>query len=190
MTPLLTLAAPVMAVVAVAVAKVMGRPVLFRQVRSGRDGRRVRIVKFRTMTDAVDTEGALLPDAERLVPLGRFLRASSLDELPQLWSIVSGETSLIGPRPLPTAYDERYSPEQARRLAVRPGLTGWAQVHGRNAISWPERLAYDVWYVDHATWRVDLSILVRTLAMVVSRQGVQAEGHATMPEFTGGPPPP
>jgi lipopolysaccharide/colanic/teichoic acid biosynthesis glycosyltransferase len=184
-TPVVALAAPVMGVVAVAVARVMGRPVLFRQVRSGKGGQPVRIVKFRTMTHAVDEQGRLLPDADRLVLLGRFLRSTSLDELPQLWSIVSGETSLIGPRPLPSAYDERYSPEQARRLAVRPGLTGWAQVHGRNAISWPERLSLDGWYVDHATWRVDLSILVRTLAVVLTRSGVRAEGHATMPEFTG-----
>jgi sugar transferase EpsL len=142
-------------------------------------------MKFRTMTDAVDADGRLLPDADRLVPLGRFLRSSSLDELPQLLSIVAGDTSLIGPRPLPPAYDERYSPAQARRLAARPGLTGWAQVHGRNAISWPERLSLDAWYVDHATWKVDLAILVRTLVMVVRREGVTAEGHATMPEFTG-----
>jgi len=176
-----------MAVVALAVARVLGRPVLFRQVRSGRAGRPVGILKFRTMTDAVDGDGRLLPDAERLVPLGRFLRASSLDELPQLWSIVVGDMSLIGPRPLPMAYDERYSASQARRLVTRPGLTGWAQVHGRNAISWTEKLALDSWYVDHATWRVDLSIVMRTLRMVVARTGVQAEGHATMPEFTGSP---
>ena len=184
-TPVVVVSAPVMVLVALAVAKVLGRPVLFRQVRSGRGGEPVRIAKFRTMTEAVDDGGELLPDADRLMGLGRVLRGTSLDELPQLWSIVTGEMSLIGPRPLPVAYDERYSPEQARRLLIRPGLTGWAQVHGRNAVSWPERLALDVWYVEHASWRVDLSIVARTLSMLVTRRGVQAEGHATMPEFTG-----
>jgi len=184
-TPALLVAAPVMAVVAAAVAAVMGRPLLFRQVRSGQGGKPIRIMKFRTMTDAVDPDGVPLPDGDRLVPLGRALRGTSLDELPQLWSVLSGDMSLIGPRPLPPAYDERYSPAQARRLAVRPGLTGWAQVNGRNAVSWPERLSLDGWYVEHATWRVDLTIVARTIGVLVSRRGVRAEGHATMPEFMG-----
>jgi len=183
--PVLVVTAPVMAVVAAAVAAVMGRPVLFRQVRSGQGGRPIRIMKFRTMIDAVGPDGQPLPDHDRLVPLGRALRGTSLDELPQLWSVVTGDMSLIGPRPLPPAYDERYSPAQARRLTVRPGLTGWAQVNGRNTISWSEKFALDAWYVTHASWRVDLSIVARTVELLLTRRGVRAEGHATMPEFMG-----
>jgi lipopolysaccharide/colanic/teichoic acid biosynthesis glycosyltransferase len=188
-SPVVVVTAPLTAVVAVAVAKNLGRPVLVRQVRSGKNGRPIRIAKFRSMTEAVDHAGKALPDVQRLSGLGRFLRASSLDELPQLATVVSGEMSLIGPRPLPAAYDERYTTEQARRLAVRPGLTGWAQVHGRNEVAWPDRLALDVWYVEHASWRLDLSIVVRTVWMLVRTRGVPAEGHTTMPEFTGSPAP-
>ena len=184
-SPVVVVTAPVAAVIAVAVAKNLGRPVLFRQVRSGKNGRPIRIAKFRSMTEAVDHAGQALPDAQRLSRLGRFLRASSLDELPQLTAVLSGEMSLIGPRPLPSAYDERYTDEQARRLGVRPGLTGWAQVHGRNEVAWPDRLALDVWYVEHASWRIDLSIVVRTVWMLLAATGLPADGHATMPEFTG-----
>lgn len=183
-SPVVALAAPIMAVVAAAVAQTLGRPILFRQVRSGHDGEPISVVKFRTMTEAA-TDEEPSTDAERSVGFGRFLRASSLDELPQLAAVLSGQMSLIGPRPLPTIYVDRYTPEQARRLAARPGLTGWAQVHGRNEVPWPDRLALDVWYVEHASWRVDLSILVRTVGMLLTARGVRAQGHATMPEFTG-----
>ncbi|MEO7825788.1 MAG: sugar transferase, partial [Allosphingosinicella sp.] len=144
--------APVLAAVAVAVATRLGRPVLFRQVRPGLGGKPFRLVKFRTMLDAVDSEGRPLDDSRRLTPFGRLLRASSLDELPELWNVLKGDMSLVGPRPLLMHYLPLYSPEQARRHDVRPGLTGWAQVNGRNALSWPEKLALDTWYVDHRSF--------------------------------------
>jgi lipopolysaccharide/colanic/teichoic acid biosynthesis glycosyltransferase len=137
------------------------------------------------MTNERDPDGALLPDERRLTPLGRRLRASSLDELPQLWSVIKGDMSLVGPRPLPLAYVDRYSPSQRRRLDARPGITGWAQVNGRNALSWPDKLALDVWYVDNASPRIDAVILLRTIWSVIKRDGVSADGHATMPEFMG-----
>ncbi|MEL6893539.1 MAG: sugar transferase [Actinomycetota bacterium] len=179
---------PVAAVVALAVRFRLGRPVLFRQDRAGRNGTPIGVAKFRSMTDDRDETGDLLPDGDRLPAFGRTLRATSLDELPQLWSIAKGDMSLVGPRPLPMAYVERYDDRQRRRLDARPGLTGWAQVHGRNAVDWPERLELDVWYVEHASWRVDLDILRRTAAMVLRRDGVSADGQATMHEFMGTPP--
>ncbi len=168
-----------MAVVAVAVRRNLGRPVFFRQVRPGLDGRPFTLVKFRTMRDG---EGS---DAERLTPFGSWLRATSIDELPELWNVLRGDMSLVGPRPLFTKYLERYSSHQARRHEVRPGLTGLAQVEGRNLLSWEARFERDVTYVD--TWTVvgDLRILGRTLWAVFTRQGISAEGHATMPEFEG-----
>ena len=164
----------------------IGRPVFFTQTRPGLGGRPFQLIKFRTMTNARDGEGAYLPDNKRLTSFGRFLRASSLDELPELCNILKGEMSLVGPRPLLMQYLERYSMEQARRHDVRPGITGWAQIHGRNAVAWEERFALDVWYVDnHSLW-LDLRILARTLSHVIRREGISAEGHATMPEFMGG----
>jgi lipopolysaccharide/colanic/teichoic acid biosynthesis glycosyltransferase len=176
---LLVVLAPVLAVVAVAVRFRLGRPVLFRQTRPGLGGRPFEIVKFRTMRDSPGT------DADRLTPLGRRLRALSLDELPELWNVVRGDMSLVGPRPLLRAYVDRYTPEQARRHEVRPGITGWAQVHGRNAVGWDERLALDVFYVEQWSLRLDLRILFRTVAQVARREGISADGHATMPEFEG-----
>jgi lipopolysaccharide/colanic/teichoic acid biosynthesis glycosyltransferase len=176
---------PLIAATAVAVRLRLGSPVLFRQQRAGRDGEPIDIVKFRSMTDARGDDGELLPDSDRLPRFGRTLRATSLDELPQLFSVAKGDMSLIGPRPLPMAYVARYSPEQRRRLEAMPGITGWAQVQGRNALAWPDKLRFDVWYVDHASWRVDAKILVLTFKAVFGRGGVAADGHVTMPEFTG-----
>ncbi len=181
---LLILAVP-LAVLAWQVRRKLGSPVLFTQVRPGLHGKPFRMVKFRTMTDARDATGALLTDAQRLTPFGRFLRASSLDELPELWNVLRGEMSLVGPRPLLMEYLPLYSPEQARRHKVRPGITGWAQVNGRNAISWADKFALDVWYVDnHSLW-LDLRILWLTVRKVVVRDGISAEGEATMPRFEG-----
>lgn len=184
----LVVLAPVMAAVAVAVAVALGRPVFFRQERPGLHGRPFRLIKFRTMLDSVDSDGNPLDDAQRLTRFGRFLRASSLDELPELWNVLTGDMSLVGPRPLLMRYLPLYSPEQARRHDVRPGLTGWSQVNGRNALSWPDKLALDVWYVDHRSLRLDLRILLMTVAKVVSRSGIAAEGSETMPEFRGDEP--
>jgi len=181
----LAVLSPVIAAVALVVRLRMGRPLLFRQQRAGRGGRPITVTKVRTMTHARGSDGTQLADLDRLTPLGRRLRASSLDEVPQLWSVLKGDMSLVGPRPLPLAYVERYSAEQRRRLDAKPGITGWAQVHGRNALSWPEKLALDVWYVDNASLRVDGEIVIRTLSAVLFRRGVSAEGHATMPEFMG-----
>lgn len=181
----LALAAPVVLVIALAIRASMGRPVLFRQVRPGLHGRLFCIYKFRTMTDARDAQGRLLPDGDRLTLLGRFLRSTSLDELPQLWNVLRGEMSLVGPRPLLPEYLDRYTPEQARRHEVRPGITGWAQVNGRNATTWEERLRQDVWYVDNWSLWLDFKILWMTVVKVLRREGVSKEGHATMPEFMG-----
>ncbi|MFN3943462.1 MAG: sugar transferase [Allosphingosinicella sp.] len=181
----LILLSPVLAGTAAAVALALGRPVLFRQVRPGLHGRPFTLIKFRTMRDAVDADGRPLSDAERLTRFGRFLRSTSLDELPELWNVLRGDMSLVGPRPLLMAYLERYSPEQARRHEVRPGLTGWSQVNGRNAIGWPEKFALDVWYVDNRSFLLDLRILFMTLGEVFGRRGISAEGSATMPEFLG-----
>jgi len=163
----------------------LGRPVFFKQTRPGLHGRRFRLVKFRTMTDARDPTGQLLPDAERLTAFGRFLRASSLDELPELWNVLKGEMSLVGPRPLLVEYLPLYSTEQARRHEVRPGITGWAQVNGRNALGWEEKFKLDVWYVDNRTLWLDIKILWLTVRKVLVRDGISAAGEATMPRFTG-----
>lgn len=169
----------------VLVHRKLGSPVLFRQVRPGLHGRPFMMVKFRTMTDERGADGELLPDAQRLTAFGRFLRASSLDELPELWNVLRGEMSLVGPRPLLMEYLPLYSPEQARRHEVRPGITGWAQVNGRNALSWEERFKLDIWYVDHRSLWLDLRILWLTVRKVIVREGISAQGDATMPRFTG-----
>ncbi|HYG46430.1 MAG TPA: sugar transferase [Allosphingosinicella sp.] len=181
----LILLAPLIALVALAVAFALGRPVFFRQVRPGLGGRPFRLVKFRTMLDAVDAQGKPLDDSERLTSFGRFLRATSLDELPELWNVLKGDMSLVGPRPLLMHYLPLYSPEQARRHEVRPGLTGWTAVNGRNALSWPQKFALDIWYVDNRSFILDLKILLMTVAKVFLRTGIAAEGSATMPEFRG-----
>jgi sugar transferase EpsL len=163
----------------------IGSPVLFRQQRPGLHGRPFYLFKFRTMSNRRDEAGNLLPDADRLTRLGRFLRATSLDELPQLWNVLRGELSLVGPRPLLMDYLPRYSPEQARRHDVMPGITGWAQVNGRNAITWDEKFRLDVWYVDNWSIWLDFKILGLTLLKVIRRDGIRSEGHATMPPFLG-----
>ena len=174
-----------MAIVAALVRVRLGAPVLFKQQRLGLNGRLFTIYKFRTMTNARDAAGAVLPDAQRLTPLGRFLRATSLDELPELFNALKGEMSLVGPRPLLSEYLDRYTPEQERRHDLRPGITGWAQVNGRNALTWDEKFAHDLWYVDHVSlWR-DLKIILLTLLGLFNRQGVSHAGHDTMPEFRG-----
>jgi len=183
-TPALVLSLPVQAVVAAAVRWRLGSPVLFRQQRPGLHGQVFTMRKFRTMLD-VDEARGLVTDEQRLTPFGSFLRSTSFDELPTLWNIVRGDMSLVGPRPLLVGYLDRYSPEQARRHDVRPGLTGLAQVSGRNALTWEERLALDVAYVDTRSMALDLRILWRTVATVLRREGVSATGHVTMPEFTG-----
>jgi len=182
---LLVLLAPLMALTALAVRIRLGRPVIFVQPRPGKGGRIFRLYKFRTMREVHGPDGAPLPDAERLTGLGRVLRASSLDELPELWNVLRGDMSLVGPRPLLVEYLDRYSPRQARRHEVRPGITGLAQVGGRNLLGWDERLELDVRYVDERTFWLDLKILLLTLGTVVRREGITGEGHATMPEFTG-----
>lgn len=163
----------------------LGSPVLFRQQRPGLNGRPFNMVKFRTMTDARAPDGSLLPDAQRLTAFGRFLRSSSLDELPELWNVLRGDMSLVGPRPLLMEYLPLYSAEQARRHEVRPGITGWAQVNGRNALTWDQKFKLDVWYVDHRSMTLDLRILFLTLLRVVQREGITAAGDASMPRFTG-----
>ena len=183
----LLLTAPVMVGVAAAVALSMGRPVLFEQERPGRYGRIFHLYKFRTMRDAKGPDGRDLPDAERLTRVGEFLRRTSLDELPQLVNVLRGELSLVGPRPLLVRYLERYSPEQARRHDVLPGITGWAQVSGRNALSWEDKFAHDVWYVDHWSLWLDVKILLRTIGAVLGARGVSQDGHVTMTEFMGSP---
>jgi lipopolysaccharide/colanic/teichoic acid biosynthesis glycosyltransferase len=174
---------PVVAVLALLVRTKLGAPVLFRQERPGLGGRIFQLVKFRTMTDERDARGDLLPDHVRLTAFGRWLRASSLDELPELWNVLRGEMSLVGPRPLLVRYLERYTAEQHRRHEVPPGITGWAQINGRNAISWDEKFALDVWYVDNRTLLLDVRILVLTVTQVFRRHGISAAGEATMPEF-------
>lgn len=188
LTGLLVLA-PVLAIIAALVALFLGRPVLFRQKRIGLGGRQFELMKFRSMTDARDSEGQLLPDSERLTKFGRFLRASSLDELPELWNVVRGDLSLVGPRPLLVEYLPLYNAHQARRHEVRPGITGWAQINGRNATSWEDRFDLDVWYVDHQSLRLDVCILAQTIGVVIRGAGIHAEGNATMPKFTGSPGP-
>jgi lipopolysaccharide/colanic/teichoic acid biosynthesis glycosyltransferase len=181
----LAVAAIPMACIAVAIVVKMGLPVFLRQPRPGYRGRLFTLYKFRTMRDARDADGVLLPDERRLTPLGRFLRRTSLDELPELWNVLQGDMSLVGPRPLLPQYLDRYTPRQARRHEMRPGITGWAQVNGRNAITWQDKFDLDVWYVDHWSLGLDVRILWMTFLQVLSGTGVSAEGHATMPEFKG-----
>jgi sugar transferase EpsL len=177
--------APLMALVAVLVRLKLGVPALFRQQRPGLHGRPFTLLKFRSMTEARDDQGHLLPDAERLTPFGRFLRSTSLDELPALYDVLKGDMSLVGPRPLLMQYLERYTPEQMRRHEVKPGITGWAQINGRNDLSWEQKFALDVWYVDHHSLGLDLKILLLTLWKTVKREGISQPGHATMEEFMG-----
>ena len=181
---LLLLALPLLVVIWM-VRRKLGSPVFFTQMRPGLQGKPFEMVKFRTMTDARGPDGALLPDADRLTPFGRFLRATSLDELPELWNVLKGDMSLVGPRPLLMEYLPLYSPEQARRHAVRPGVTGWAQVNGRNTLSWDDKFKLDVWYVDHRSLWLDLKILWLTVRKVLVREGISAAGEATMGKFTG-----
>lgn len=183
--PLFCLLAPVMAIVALAVCVVFGRPVFFSQMRPGLNGRTFKIRKFRTMTIKRDVSGRLLPDGARLTAFGRFLRSTSLDELPELWNVLRGEMSLVGPRPLLTEYLPRYSARQRRRHEVRPGITGLTQVSGRNAITWEQKFDLDVWYVDHVSFGLDLKILALTLWKIARREGISQPGHATMEEFRG-----
>jgi lipopolysaccharide/colanic/teichoic acid biosynthesis glycosyltransferase len=183
--PLLVALLPVMLVLGGILFCLAPGPVLFKQVRPGRQGRLFWIYKFRTMTDARGPAGELLADAHRLTPVGKWLRKYSLDELPQLWNVLRGELSLVGPRPLLPEYLPLYSPEQGRRHLVRPGITGWAQVNGRNAICWEQKFSYDVWYVDQLSWRLDLKILLLTLQKVVKPADTQAPGSATAEPFTG-----
>ncbi|MBN2477080.1 MAG: sugar transferase [Pirellulales bacterium] len=182
---LLVLAAPAMMLIAGCICVAMGRPVLFRQVRAGYRGNPFTLVKFRTMREAFGRDGQPLSDAERLTGLGRLLRRTSLDELPQLFNVLRGQLSLVGPRPLLMRYLDRYTPEQARRHEVTPGLTGWTQVNGRNRLSWEEKFALDVWYVDHQSPRLDAWILLLTVWQVLRREGISHDGDATMPEFMG-----
>ncbi len=184
---LLAVLAIPLAVLALGVRLFLGKPVFFRQERPARGGKVFRMFKLRTMTEARGKDGNLLPDAERLTRFGNFLRRTSLDELPELFNVLKGEMSLVGPRPLLVKYLPLYSPEQARRHLVRPGITGWAQVNGRNAISWEEKFALDIWYVDHYSFFVDMKILLITLRKVLFPEGISAEGEATMPEFRGTP---
>ena len=182
------LLAPLLLAIGIAVRLGLGSPVWFVQERPGRHGVPFRMIKFRTMRDALDAAGRPLPDGERLTRLGKFLRAASLDELPELWNVLRGDMSLVGPRPLLMEYLPRYSAEQARRHEVKPGITGWAQVNGRNALSWEEKFRLDVWYVDHASLWLDLEIIARTLWKTIKRDGISQSGHATMPVFMGSKP--
>jgi len=180
--------APVIAVTAVAVRRTMGSPVLFRQVRPGLGAKPFELVKFRSMREAYDRAGRPLSDSERLTRFGRFLRSTSLDELPQLWNVLKGDMSLVGPRPLLMEYLPRYSDHQARRHEVRPGITGWTQVSGRNALAWENKFELDVWYVDNRSFLLDLKIILMTALRLVKPKGISAAGHETMPEFLGSSP--
>ena len=184
-TAALLLLSPVLACVAVLVALKMGRPILFKQQRPGLHEKPFLMLKFRSMLDATDANGKALDDAQRLTSFGRWLRSTSLDELPELWNVLKGELSLVGPRPLLMEYLPRYDSVQRRRHEVRPGLTGWAQVNGRNAVDWAERFQLDVWYVDHRSFWLDMKILAMTVQLVLTRKGVNAQGEATMRKFTG-----
>jgi lipopolysaccharide/colanic/teichoic acid biosynthesis glycosyltransferase len=183
--PALVVLAPVGLVVGGLTRLKLGGPVLFRQPRPGQNDRVFELIKFRTMSNARDANGELLPDAERLTPFGMRVRRLSLDELPTLWNVVRGDMSFVGPRPLLVQYLDRYTPEQRRRHDVAPGITGWAQIHGRNAIGWEEKFELDVWYVENVSLRTDLGILLRTAVQVLGRRDISADGHATMPEFEG-----
>lgn len=181
----LLLLSPVFLVVAWTIRRKLGSPVFFRQVRPGKDGKPFNMIKFRTMRDAVDATGQPLPDSERMTPFGSFLRSTSLDELPELWNVLIGHMSLIGPRPLLMEYLPLYSQTQYRRHEVRPGISGWAQVHGRNALSWEEKFKLDVWYVDNRTFLLDLNVLFLTIKKVISRDGITASDEVTISKFTG-----
>jgi lipopolysaccharide/colanic/teichoic acid biosynthesis glycosyltransferase len=181
--PALILLSPLLGFIAILLFATMGGPILFTQLRPGLHGRPFRIYKFRTMADRLDERGAALPDEDRLTAVGRLLRSLSLDELPELLNVLKGEMSIVGPRPLLMQYLARYTPTQARRHEVKPGLTGWAQVNGRNAITWEEKFALDVWYVDHRSLWLDFKIVGMTMLKVLKREGISAEGEATMPEF-------
>ena len=183
----LALLSPLILILMLLVRLKLGSPVLFIQTRPGLHGRPFRLVKLRTLTNARDERG-LLPDTDRLTPFGRFLRSTSLDELPELWNVLTGDMSLVGPRPLLMQYLNRYSPMQARRHEVKPGISGWAQVNGRNALTWEDRFDLDVWYVDHRTLWLDVKILMLTVLKVVRREGISHSGHATMQEFMGSKP--
>lgn len=181
----LVLLSPVLFLVSRKIRRELGSPVLFRQTRPGLHGKPFEMIKFRSMKDAIGPDGTPLPDAERMTPLGAKLRSSSIDELPELWNVLKGEMSLVGPRPLLMEYLPLYSDRQARRHEVRPGVTGWAQVNGRNALSWPEKFELDVWYVENRTFWLDLKILWMTVAKVLKRDGISADGEVTMSKFTG-----
>ena len=181
----LLLLSPVFLGITLAVRRRMGPPALFSQLRAGLGGRPFRLYKFRSMTDARDGDGSLLPDADRLTPLGVFLRRTSLDELPQLWNVLCGAMSLVGPRPLLLEYVPLYDERQRKRLSVKPGITGWAQINGRNALTWEEKFELDVWYVEHRSLRLDLKILAATAWKVLRREGIAHPGEATMPRFRG-----
>jgi len=183
--PAYLLLSPLIILIAVIIRLTMGKPIFFRQIRPGFHGKPFTIYKFRTMLNAYDKNGNLLPDKERLTRFGKFLRSTSLDELPELFNILKGEMSIVGPRPLLMQYLERYSPEQARRNEVRPGLTGWAQINGRNAITWEEKFRLDVWYVDNQSFRIDIKIIFMTILKVLKREGINQPGQATMEEFMG-----
>lgn len=183
----LFLLAPLMLFVGWMIRRKLGSPVLFRQTRPGLHGKPFQMIKFRTMRDAIGPDGQPLPDSERMTPFGSFLRSASLDELPELWNVLKGDMSLVGPRPLLMEYLPLYSPEQARRHEVRPGVTGWAQINGRNALSWEEKFRLDVWYVDNRSIWLDLKILAMTVKKVFVREGISATGEATMTRFTGSP---
>lgn len=181
----LLLLSPILLLLIRRIGKDMGKPVFFRQTRPGKNAKPFKMIKFRSMRDAADQDGNPLPDSERITPLGQKLRSSSLDELPELWNVLKGEMSLVGPRPLLMEYVPLYTPEQARRMDVRPGITGWAQVNGRNAISWEEKFKLDLWYLDHRSFLLDLKILWMTTLKVLLRDGISADGDATMPRFKG-----
>ena len=176
---------PLLLFLYIAIRRDMSEPVFFRQVRPGRNGTPFEMIKFRSMREAINTDGIPLPDSERITPLGARLRASSMDELPELWNVLKGEMSLVGPRPLLMEYLPLYTPEQARRHEMCPGITGWAQINGRNALSWREKFALDIWYVDNANVLLDARIILMTVVKIVRREGISATGEATMPRFTG-----
>lgn len=176
---------PIIIGLSVVIGVTLGRPIFFRQTRPGLHGRPFRMIKFRTMREEIDASGGALPDSERLTPFGAWLRSTSLDELPELWNVIRGDMSLVGPRPLLMEYLPLYSPQQARRHEVRPGLTGWAQVNGRNAIEWEEKFALDVWYVDNRSLALDMKILWTTITKVIKREGITAENSATAERFYG-----
>lgn len=184
-TVALIVLSPVLVLVSILIRQKLGSPVLFRQIRPGQYGKPFEMIKFRTMRDAVDHQGNPLPDSERLTPFGKMLRSTSLDELPELWNVIKGEMSIVGPRPLLMEYLPLYSPEQARRHELKPGMTGWAQINGRNAIGWDEKFKLDTWYVEHQSIWLDIKIMLLTVKKVLIRDGISAEGEATMSRFTG-----